>query len=94
MIGDLAFGESFGLLETGKGDRYVDSIYGSVKIGTYIRAVTQVFPSPLKEVFLMFFVPKKLMEDQKHQVQLAEAKLTKRMELDTTRDDFSKPNFL
>jgi hypothetical protein len=88
VIGDLAFGEPFGLLTSGEWSRYVDSIFGSVKIGIFIQAVTQLFVSPFTEIFMLLFVPKKLIEDLKYQARLAEEKLKSRMQITEPRNDF------
>lgn len=90
VIGDLAFGEPFELLQSGEWDRYVDSIFGSVKIGIFIQAVSQLFVSPFTEIFMVFFVPKKLINDQKYQLELAEDKLRRRMAMQVPRQDFCK----
>jgi hypothetical protein len=88
VIGDLAFGEPFDLLISGELNRYVYSIFGSVKIGIFIQAVTQLFVSPFTEIFMLLFVPKKLIEDLKYQVRLAEEKLKSRMQITEPRNDF------
>ncbi|KAH8705846.1 cytochrome P450 CYP3/CYP5/CYP6/CYP9 [Talaromyces proteolyticus] len=88
IIGDLSFGEPFGLLNSGEWHRYVTTIFGSVKVFTYLRFILEVFFTPLKELFLVLFVPKRLIDDLKYQTSLAEEKLKKRMESDMKREDF------
>jgi cytochrome P450 len=88
LIGDLSFGQPFGLLEGGVWHRYVSTLFGSVKVFTYVRVILDVFPSPVRELLLLLLLPKKLMDDQKYQIELAEEKLKQRIETDSDREDF------
>jgi hypothetical protein len=88
LIGDLSFGQPFGLLESGVWHRYVSTLFGSIKVFTYIRVILDVFPSPVRELLLLLLIPKKLMDDQAYQMELAGEKLRQKIETDPEREDF------
>lgn len=91
LIGDLSFGQPFGLLQDGEWHRYVSTVFGSVKVFTYMRIILEMFPTPIRELLLLLLVPRRLMDDLKYQVELAEEKVKQKIEADSTRDDFCKP---
>lgn len=88
LIGDLSFGQPFGLLEGGVWHRYVSTLFGSVKVFTYIRVIQDMFPSPVRELLLLLVIPKNLMNDQTYQTELAGEKLKQKIENDPEREDF------
>lgn len=92
IIGDLAFGEPFGMLKDGEWNKHISSIFGSIKVLTYIRAILEFLTTPFREVFLLLIVPRKLISDQLHQMSLAEERLKKRIEAGDKREDFG--NFI
>jgi hypothetical protein len=89
-IGDLAFGSSFGSLEVGA-HRYIDVIFSLIKAGNYFRAARR-FLSPLKELLMISWIPRKLLEDRKFQHEMSNAKVQERLEGGTERSDFSNGN--
>lgn len=88
-IGDLAFGSPFGcLLDPVNNTRYVQVIFSMIKVGNYFRAARR-FPSPLKQLLMLAFVPRQLEEDRKYQIQVSKDKIDERMKSETDRADFS-----
>lgn len=88
LIGDLSFGQPFGLLEGGVWHRYVSTLFGSVKVFTYLRVILDVFLPPVRELLLLLFIPKKLMGDLKYQTELAEEMVKEKIKVDPEREDF------
>lgn len=88
LIGDLSFGQPFGLLEGGVWHRYVSTLFGSVKVFSYIRVILGVFPTPIRELLLLLLMSRKLMKDLAYQIQLAEEKLKRKIEVNSDRFDF------
>ncbi|KAF4974623.1 hypothetical protein F66182_17629 [Fusarium sp. NRRL 66182] len=87
-IGDLAFGSPFGcLLDPVNNTRYVQVIFSMIKVGNYFRAARR-FPSPLKQLLMLAFVPRQLEEDRKYQIQVSKDKIDERMKSETDRADF------
>jgi hypothetical protein len=88
MIGDLAFGESFGCLEEGILHRWITAIFSFVRCGNWIRAARR-FPPPLSQLAKML-IPRNLIEERKYQFAFSRDKVNRRVEQDTERNDFSK----
>lgn len=91
IIGDLAFGESFGLLKSGICHQYVTTIYGFIRGGLYFRATKRLFPSRLHGYIARLAAPKRVKTARAYQYNLAKEAIQKRMELgENAREDFSK----
>ncbi|KAK0609415.1 cytochrome P450 [Immersiella caudata] len=84
VIGDLAFGESFGCLENSDYHPWVKAIFELARAGTVFQFLAQ-YPLLMRLVFAL--MPKKLMEEQEHHMELTKAKLRRRMESGKERSD-------
>jgi cytochrome P450 len=91
-IGDLAFGSSFNSLDAG-GDRYMDVIFSLIKAGNYLRAARRFVPF-VQQLLTIFWIPKKLLEDQKFLRKVSDARVKERLEAGTERGDFSNCLFV
>ncbi|PYH43708.1 cytochrome P450 [Aspergillus saccharolyticus JOP 1030-1] len=88
LIGDLAFGDSFGLLNQGVWSRYLAAITGLLEVTIYIRAANKLFPPAWSRVAASLLAPKHLQQDRVYVYQLAKDKLTRRVEKVPERQDF------
>lgn len=85
MIGDLAFGESFGCLKGGVYHPWVAAIFENVKVSSYMRAIGY-YPTLRKS--LQPLIPKSLAEKRKTHHDMTLAKVRIRQEQKTDRTDF------
>jgi cytochrome P450 len=76
IIGDLAFGESFGCLEGSVYDNWIKGIFAAGRIGTILQGLA--FGPWLKRL-LMLIVPKSVQEARNTHKKLTEAKMFRRM---------------
>lgn len=88
VIGDLAFGESFGCLEQGVWHRWITAIFTMVRSGIWIRAARR-FPPPLSQ-FSQLFIPRWLIEERKYQFFFSRERVNRRLAQGTKRSDFSE----
>lgn len=88
LTGDLAFGEPFGCLEKGEYHPWIALIFSFIK-GMVFLAVARYYP--WIERLLIKFIPKSLLKMQQDHHQLAVEKMYRRLNLETTRDDFVTP---
>ncbi|KAK4675163.1 hypothetical protein QC764_500720 [Podospora pseudoanserina] len=84
VIGDLAFGESFGCLEGGEYHPWVKAIFELARVGVVFQSLVH-YPWVFKA--LMAVVPKSLMEERERHYQMTLVKLKKRMEGGKERSD-------
>ena len=87
MIGDLAFGEPFGALESGEYHFWIKNIFQSVK---FFRFVRPVYRYPLLGVvfrILMTLAPS-FGRERKQAVEFQESRANKRLAAKTDRKDF------
>lgn len=84
VIGDLAFGEPFGCLETGDYHPWVAMIFDSIKLGVYFQSANFF---PWIKTVLMAMAPKSLIEKRNEHHKLTKEKLLKRMDLGAERPD-------
>ncbi|KAK5662523.1 hypothetical protein OQA88_8435 [Cercophora sp. LCS_1] len=84
VIGDLAFGESFGCLENSAYHPWVKAIFALARAGTIFQSAAQ-WPWLLEG--LMKLVPKSLFKEREHHMELTMEKLRRRMEGDKERPD-------
>jgi cytochrome P450 len=87
MIGDLAFGDSFGGLQNNRLHSWVTTFFNSVKVVSFRRAAVDY---PLVFNIVSFFLPKSLSEARKRQIEYVENTVTKRLNNDLLhgRGDF------
>ncbi|KAK1996652.1 cytochrome P450 [Colletotrichum falcatum] len=84
VIGDLAFGESFGCLDGSDYHPWVRSIFQMARLGTVLQTGTH-YPFVLK--LLMAMVPEKVKRERARHGEFTEARLKRRMELGQERPD-------
>ncbi|MCJ1442591.1 MAG: hypothetical protein MMC23_003087 [Stictis urceolatum] len=84
IIGDLAFGESFGCLDGGKYHQWIAGIFQSGRLGTILQMLS--FVPSLKD-FLMKLAPKSAREAHEEHKKMCRAKMLKRMENSRERPD-------
>ncbi|RYP10685.1 hypothetical protein DL764_000475 [Monosporascus ibericus] len=84
VIGDLAFGGSFGCLDNSDYHVWVKTIFQMARVGTMFQVLSN-FPA-LKDMLLKM-VPKKFMEEQENHMAFTKAKLSTRMEAGKERPD-------
>ncbi|KAK3349016.1 cytochrome P450 [Lasiosphaeria hispida] len=84
VIGDLAFGESFGCLDTSDYHPWVKSIFQVARAGTIFQMAAHY---PLLMKLLLALIPKRLMKEREHHESLVRAKLQKRMDIKGGRPD-------
>lgn len=88
VIGDLAFGESFGCLETGEYHTWVRTLFSYLK-GMSLAAVPRYYPTT--EFLFRKLIPKSVIEGQRRHTQYANQRINRRLELKTDRPDFMTP---
>ncbi|KAK6211426.1 cytochrome P450 [Colletotrichum tabaci] len=84
VIGDLAFGESFGCLDGSDYHPWVKSIFQMARVGTVMQTGTH-YPFVLK--LFMALIPEKVKREQSQHDEFTEAKLRRRMDLGQERPD-------
>lgn len=85
IIGDLAFGEPFGCLETGNYHPWVSLIFNTVQAVSIMGAIKQF---PWADAVFQRLLPDALYDKLRDHQQLSIAKVNKRLELTTERGDF------
>ena len=88
VIGDLAFGESFGCLRTGEYHTWVRTLFSYSK-GMSLAAAPRYYPSV--EFLFQKLIPKSVIEGQRQHTQYANKMINRRLELKTDRPDFMTP---
>ncbi|KFY92053.1 hypothetical protein V500_04337 [Pseudogymnoascus sp. VKM F-4518 (FW-2643)] len=84
LIGDLAFGESFGCLENCTYHPWISMLFASIKAGAFLSSLKRYGIKSMMAVL----VPKGLLHKRREQLQLTEQKVMKRLEQGTGRPDF------
>jgi len=84
VIGDLAFGESFGCLENSDYHPWVKAIFELGFVGTFFQAACHY---PLLQSLILSLVPKSAMKRREQHLEFTRAKLRKRMDLGQDRPD-------
>ncbi|KAF9879140.1 hypothetical protein CkaCkLH20_03373 [Colletotrichum karsti] len=87
IIGDLAFGESFGCLENSDYHPWVKLIFDDIKLGSYLFVLKSY---KAVEPLLKKFLPQKLVDKRRSHYELIEEKLDRRIALGTPRPDFAE----
>ncbi|KAK1985268.1 cytochrome P450 [Colletotrichum cereale] len=85
VIGDLAFGESFGCLDSSDYHPWVKSIFQMARAGTVLQTGSHY---PFVTKIMMAMIPEKAKRERAHHEELTEAKLKRRIELGHERPDF------
>lgn len=86
LIGDLAFGQPFGCLESGGYHPWVSMVFENVKFGVFNQVMLRY---PALKALVSFFVPKKLVQSYKEHWALSERTAKRRLESgNVTREDF------
>lgn len=84
VIGDLAFGEPFGSLQSGEYHPWIAMIFQSIKLGTLFQSAGFF---PWIKSALMKSIPKSRMRTREEHLKLTNEKLLKRMDLGSERND-------
>ncbi|GAB1317909.1 Trichothecene C-15 hydroxylase [Madurella fahalii] len=77
VIGDLAFGESFGCLDNSDYHPWVKAIFEVARAGTIFQSVAHY---PILMKLLLAVIPKKFMEEREQHMEMTMVKLRRRME--------------
>jgi len=85
LIGDLAFGENFGCVDTGELNSWIQTIFDIFEVGSWI---TESKHYPIIGKLVYFMIPKALVEKFPTHKKMAADKATRRMDKDTDRPDF------
>ncbi|RDW91761.1 hypothetical protein BP5796_01155 [Coleophoma crateriformis] len=87
IIGDLAFGESFGAVAGAKTSPWVETIYSGTEATTYADVIRRI---PLLMIFTPYilYMNRQLLKDSKQFFALSRQKLKTRLGQDNSRDDF------
>lgn len=85
VIGDLAFGQSFGCLERGDYHDWVLTLFNYLK-GMVLAAAPRYHP--MAEFLFQKLIPKKVIEGQKRHTQYANDMINRRLDSKTDRPDF------
>lgn len=83
LIGDLAFGEPFGGLETSEYHHWASNIFNSIKASPWMIAICS-YPLVFKAIFA--FMPKSLLEAREKQAERARMTVQKRLHNPPVRD--------
>ncbi|GKT87518.1 trichothecene C-15 hydroxylase [Colletotrichum tofieldiae] len=89
IVGDLAFGEPFGCIQTATSHPWVEGFFDSMGSIPVIQALND-FPlfTILKPLYFILFLPKRLLEQRRLSQAFAEEHLKKRFSLGSDRPDF------
>ena len=88
VIGDLAFGEPFGCLETGDYHFWVRTLFSYLK-GMSIAAAPRYYP--VTERLFSKLMPSSVIEGQRRHTQYANERISRRLDMKTNRPDFMTP---
>ena len=88
VIGDLAFGESFGCLETGEYHHWVRTLFSYLK-GMSLAAAPRYYP--MTEFLFRKLIPNSVIEGQRQHTRYANERINRRLDLKTDRPDFMTP---
>ena len=83
IIGDLAFGESFGCLENMHVHPWIEHIFGNVKSAIWMAAIRYFGLSPL----LRYLMPKRLLQQRMENFRFVSEKVDQRISFGTGRGD-------
>ncbi|KAK7398545.1 hypothetical protein QQX98_012093, partial [Neonectria punicea] len=86
IIGDLAFGQSFGCLDNSNYHPWVSLIFQSIKAGSFMTSVRRLGRG--FEVALNWLIPRQRLQQREQHMQLVHEKVAQRMATNTDRPDF------
>ncbi|ELR05414.1 hypothetical protein VC83_03574 [Pseudogymnoascus destructans] len=84
LIGDLAFGESFGCLENCTYHPWISMLFSTIKAGAFLSSLKRY---GIKWMMVVL-VPRGLLKSRSENLQLTKQKVMKRLEQGTSRPDF------
>lgn len=89
IIGNLAFGESFGCLQNSKSHPWVNILFASMKFIPTMQAVTD-FPFfwAMKPILLALFMPQEAVKGRQANIEFSRQALKRRLKLGKSRPDF------
>ncbi|KAE8389477.1 cytochrome P450 [Aspergillus alliaceus] len=85
IIGDLAFGESFGCLKDSRYHPWVATIFQSIKIGAFLRALSIY---PLLALMVRNIMPKSFIHKRVQHYQFSKERVGQRLQTSIPRPDF------
>jgi hypothetical protein len=85
IVGDLAFGEPFGCLNSSEYHPWVATIFHSIKTGAFLRALS-VYPFLAAQVRKV--LPNRLIQKRVAHYKMSKDKVTQRLATETSRPDF------
>lgn len=89
IIGNLAFGESFGCLQNSKSHPWVDILFTSMKSIPMMQAMTDFpFSWSMKPILLALFMPRDVVKSRLASIEFSRQALKRRLELGISRPDF------
>ena len=88
VIGDLAFGESFGCLQNGEYHSWVRTLFSYLK-GMSLAAAPRYYPTT--EFLFEKLIPQSVLEGQRQHTAYAHEKINRRLDMKTNRPDFVTP---
>ncbi|KAL2851865.1 cytochrome P450 [Aspergillus pseudoustus] len=84
IIGDLAFGEAFGCLESGEYDGWIKGIFSTVRIGTVLQGLSFY---PLLKRICFAMVPQSMKDARETHIRFTKEKMLRRMDRGEDRSD-------
>ncbi len=88
VIGDLAFGESFGCLKSGEYHSWVRTLFSYLKAMS-LAAAPRYYPTT--EFLFEKLIPKSVLDGQRRHTEYAHEKINRRLDMKTDRPDFVTP---
>ncbi|KAJ6027337.1 Trichothecene C-15 hydroxylase [Penicillium canescens] len=89
IIGNLAFGESFGCLQNSKSHPWVDILFASMKFIPLMQVLHDLpFFNALKPILLALLMPSEVVKNRQATINFSREALRKRLNLGITRPDF------
>lgn len=88
LIGDLAFGESFGCLDLGLLHPWIRCVVNFLRIGFLDQAIARI--NPLLATLVDYVLYRSLVKDVKNHLGYSQKMARKRIDTKTDRSDFSK----
>ncbi|KAL5611271.1 hypothetical protein FOBRF1_007388 [Fusarium oxysporum] len=86
IIGDLAFGESFGCLASSNYHPWISLIFQSVKAGSFMTSMRRLGRG--FDVLLNWLIPRQLLQKREQHMRLVHEKVAQRLATNTDRPDF------
>ncbi|KAJ6118910.1 hypothetical protein N7471_013530 [Penicillium samsonianum] len=87
IIGDLAFGESFGGLEKNEMHPWLENLFGSVKIYSFFRELSR-YPSWMTYITIALISPRRQLVHSNKAIEFGAEQAQKRIKRGTERPDF------